>query len=108
MECFIVLPKDEATVEKLKKKLAEYEGRLTHPDWQTNHLISDTVCKIAVLKHLLSNGRVSDNDFPKVVADIAAMRYRGLDITLLSQAFGVIKDYCETGGKNVFGGTKLK
>lgn len=98
----LILPDDEMRKKQLQKKLEEYEKRkdpFKHPGLQMSN-----ICKIEVLSRLLKDGRVITFDLANEMFD----RYGSyFDIDSFNVACGVIKDYCETGGKVVSGGTGL-
>lgn len=99
----IVLPADETRKQRLRDKLTEYKGR-RHP-YRHPELQMDTVCKITVLERLLRDGQVNTWDLSR---EMVKTYGSGLDINAFNNACGVIKDYCETGGQNLRGGTGLR
>ena len=99
----IVLPEDEARKQQLRDKLEEYKDRL-HP-YRAPELQMSTICKIAVVKRLLKDGRVVTWDLSR---ELATTYGSGFDVNDFSNACGVIEDYCKTGGQNLRGGTGLR
>ncbi|MEK7503001.1 MAG: hypothetical protein AAB556_00990 [Patescibacteria group bacterium] len=98
----LVLPKDETRKQQLRKKLAEYRGRIdpSHaPETQMS-----AICKTTVLERLLRDGQVKTYDLS---LEMAEMYGSGFDVNKFNNACGVIDDYCKTGGQNVSGGTGL-
>lgn len=95
----IVLPTNKARRQQLLGKLEEYRGRMS--DWHPE-LKMDTIYKIVVLETLLRDGQVYVEDLEFKMTN----RYgAGFDSHAFDNACGVIRDYCETGGQNAFGGT---
>lgn len=90
----IILPQDKELIRRLNLKLIEYKKR-----YDEGGRIS-TQCKVIILSRLLENGKVS-LEFSEFSKEIKC------DIALFDRAYWVIKDYCETGGKKVCGGTGL-
>lgn len=85
----------------LRRKLDEYKERLdefTAPEMQL-----DTIYKIAVLEPLLLDG-VVDQDR---VLESLKEKYGSVDEQTFRNAWRVINDYVETGGKSLVGGTGL-
>ena len=109
----IELPTDEALVNKLKNKLQEYIKRLKQAEvsmYQAPEVIAqntnDTRYKIFVLGELLKEGKV-DEEMLKEKVKVAILKENQVifDENSFNNAITVIKDYVETGGKNVSGGT---
>lgn len=97
----LVLPEDLERQKQLRAKLEEYGKRLAEnpqPDALNFHLR----CKAIILQRLIRDGSV----------DIAALPLElshdeGFNVSHLKDAWGVIEDYCTTGGVNVHSGTGL-
>lgn len=101
----IILPEDEKLVIQFGKKLNEYVERLEAASLSGDaRARMSALCKIAVLKALLKEGRVDSN-----VVKLSLKEY-AVD-PLFSERFenacGVIEDYCVTRGANLVGGTGL-
>ena len=101
----LTLPTDTVRVAQLQAKLEEYKQRLKQSrqgegDTTTER---DSICKIAVLEPLLANGKIDLDLVRKQV-----MQEYGDCLPYFHNAFGVIADYCDTGGINVWSGTGLK
>ena len=94
----IVLPR--ARVRVLRKKLAEYRGRLDYS--RAPELQMDTICKMTVLGWLLRDGQVDTWELSRQMATTSGS---GFDPWAFTNACGVIEDYCKTGGQNVSGGS---
>lgn len=102
----INLPKDAKQIKQLQNKLEEYYQRLKEYDVPNARL--DLIPKIEVLKQVLEQGQVNVEEMALVVIN----KYQSeFDLNLLTYCFinacVVIDDYCQTGGKNIFGGTGL-
>ena len=107
----ITLPQDTQVVLQLRKKLESYIARLNRQGSKSDdpssrefrESIADTRYKIKLLSALFEGGSV----------DIfyLSTRIRDEDGEIFEDAFrnasGVIRDYAETGGKNVIGGAGL-
>lgn len=100
MDKIIVLP--PAREDQLRQKLAEYKSRFDPrraPETQMG-----TICKTRVLKIVLLLGQVD----PSVLRARMAAEYGGsFDSAAFRNAVAVVRDYCETGGEGVSGGTGL-
>lgn len=97
------LPADEGRVDQLRKKLAEYESRID--GFRAPELQMGAVCKKAVLERLLRDGTVNTHELSR---ELVQQYGSGFDPRAFNNACGVIEDYCQTGGKNVSGGTGLR
>ena len=94
----ITLPEERRA--QLTAKLAEYERRLRRePEYRLNSLH-----KSYVLKRLLEDGKVSPSELAKQIAKDLGSEF---DADSYYTAWHVMKDYCETGGANLSGGTGL-
>lgn len=94
----ITLPEEKRS--RLTAKLAEYKERLT----QDQEMRLNAMHKIYVLERLLSDGSIKPADLSaKIAKDLGS----DFDPDLFDTAYRVIKDYCETGGANLSGGTGL-
>ena len=113
----IILPDDEALIELLTQKMQDYLSRFDEnesipndrfkaPEQKTaaKKIIADAKYKIAIIKELLAKKKVT---FKKLVSQFQEQD-KEFVASELYNAFGVIDDYCKTGGKNVSGGTGLK
>ncbi len=98
----LTLPEDPTRVRQLQAKLEEYKGRMTPSRAPETRM--DTICKIAVLKRLLAQGKVTTWDLAR---ELAANYGSGYDPNAFNNACAVIQDYCETGGASAVGGTGL-
>ena len=98
----IILPIDEKRVQHLRTKLQEYLGRFN--GYAAPELQMGTICKIAVLKKLLEEGRVETLILHQ---EMVGMYGSNLDSHKFNGVCGVIDDYCKTGGQNTRGGTGL-
>ncbi|MCH7759007.1 hypothetical protein IID20_01480 [Patescibacteria group bacterium] len=102
----IKLPKDAERVKQLQNKLEEYRKRLKNYD--DPYIQMDIISKIEILEQVLEQGQINvENIIPKIIN-----KYKSkFDLKLLSYSFinacVVIDDYCQTGGKNILGGTGL-
>jgi hypothetical protein len=92
----ILLPDEKKA--QLTAKLAEYRGRLN----QDPEMRLDAMHKIYVLERLLADGRINPSDLSTQMAKNFGSEF---DPELFDTAYGVIKDYCKTGGVNLSGGT---
>jgi hypothetical protein len=126
----IELPKDEGLVKKLKGKLVEYGKRINderekilernpHIDFNllsgelaTNH----SSCKFFILSRLLDRKLVEVDDlFKEYLAESKTaeinLKFRegiySYFIYCFNNAYKVIKNYCETEGADIKGGTGL-
>lgn len=103
----IVLPDERR--EQLQAKINEYRKRMadddefTHPEGQLL-MGSGTAYNFCVLERLLSDGTVKTFDLSAELMEKLGDRF---DPAKFGNACGVIKDYCETGGAKVTGGTGL-
>ena len=102
----IKLPKDAERVKQLQNKLEEYRKRLKNYD--DPYIQMDIISKIEILEQVLEQGQINvENIIPKIIN-----KYKSkFDLKLLGYSFinacVVIDDYCQTGGKNILGGTGL-
>ncbi len=108
----IVLPENEFRVNALRAKLGEYKERLEglkqgepcmHPQL-FNTLNSHPVYKYLILERLLEGGEVDTQEFSLELKELHGF----FDVGNYNDAVGVIADYCETGGRNISGGTGLQ
>ena len=90
----ITLPSDSELKEKLQRKLEEYGTRIL--TYQPPRLQMDTVCKMIILERLLCEGWVDTRELSMEMARIFGS---GFDPRAFTNACGVIKDYCKTGGQ---------
>lgn len=104
----INFPEDINIVKALQKKLSEYKERLSaeikKDPYKAPEFFIDTNYKIAILEKLLINGEVNTYELSKELNK----KFGGLDIETFKNACSIIKDYAETGGENISGGTGLK
>jgi len=102
-----VLLEDETRRKQLEDKLAEYRQRAMHKDvvFLAPEQKQGILCKIEVLAELLRKGKVQTREFGR---QLAKKYGSGFDFRACNTAFGVIDDYCKTGGANVVGGTGLR
>lgn len=104
----VVLPVDSEKQEQLKAKLQEYESREQSRDPYTRAF---EYYKREILRALLNEGEIRSWQLHKRLQENAA-QVSGLapEVTNaeFDEAFGVIKDYVETGGRNNSGGSGLK
>ncbi len=82
--------------EKLEAKLQEYNGRLQ--PYQAPEIQFDTICKIAISKALVETGEA---DLLEIQQELKNKYGNSFDNEAFSNAWAVIKDYVETGGKHV-------
>ena len=85
----------------LVRKLAEYKTRIE--PFRAPELQLDTLYKIAVLEPLVRDGEVNRTATREALSEA----YGTVDERLFHNAWGVIMDYIETGGRKLFGGTGL-
>lgn len=99
----LALPTDPIRVAQLQAKLVEYKQRLER-DCHGDDMFSvwDSICKIAVLDMLLTDGQINLNAVRKKLA-----HEHGEAVGRVRVAFEVIADYCKTGGQNLYNGTGL-
>lgn len=95
----ITLPDERRT--QLTAKLREYEQRTERGSLDYR---LDARHKAVVLHELLTNGKISPFEMKNWVAEVLGSDF---DPELFARAWRVLKDYCETGGRNVPGGTGL-
>lgn len=104
------LPQDPETVERLRRKLEEYKARYEAGKAQMKgdtfiapeerkKRVADAWHKIAVLSHLLKEGRVNTHDLSR---QLEREDEEGIySPEHFDNACGVIEDYVTTGGENV-------
>ena len=86
----------------LRQKLAEYKSRFNPR--KAPELQMGTICKTRVLEVTLLLGQVD----PSVLQARMSTEYgSSFDPAAFQNAVAVIRDYCETGGLEVHGGTGL-
>jgi hypothetical protein len=90
----------------LENKLREYQQRFRRPESDKE----DTKHKIIVLKELLEseNGILNKEKLYNQIFLKHTYKHEDFCDSLFERAFLVIKEYAETGGKNVVGGTGLE
>jgi len=107
----IIKPESRELIDKLERKLGEYEERKLKFQEKLNrdpnnkeilYPYNDAFYKAAVLGFLLIQGKVEERDIALSLQDM----HKTVDFDLLSSAFKVIKAYVE--GGNVSGGSGLK
>ena len=98
-------PDDKERIAQLRHKLDEYKGRLAANPFQAPELQMDTICKIAIVEQLLEKGEVNSWELSREMFKIYGSGFSG---DWFNNAWGVITDYCQTGGTHVSGGTGLK
>lgn len=96
----IELPTDEARVAQLRRKLAEYDGRVLDTA-KSLHQRFGAVCKQALLARALTNGRVVVEEVEQELRDYYGDNFEYLRFR---NAYDVVSDYCLTGGEMVVGG----
>lgn len=106
----IKLPEDPNMRGALEKKLAEYVERATclirrYPEIEFDELnrFNPSVYKLAILEKLLRDGEINTDRF---LVELQ-MKKHDIDPGFYQDSAFVIRDYCETGGENVIGGTGL-
>ncbi len=106
----IILPANTGLQKKLKKKLSEYDKRVsvlkkkiyTHnPDLS---YISIPGLKALITRRLYQRGEVHTQELAQELIE----EYGRVNSEEFNAAAGVINDYCETGGKKVKKGTGFK
>jgi hypothetical protein len=106
MEKYTIPRREEISLsedrETLERKLQEYKGRLD-PYIPPEHQL-DTIYKIAVLEPLVETGTVRQTE----VREALQAKYGFVVDMAFSNAWGVIVDYVETGGRKLHGGTGLE
>ena len=105
----IELPEDEKIIKALKNKKEEYSKRIEEQIRKDPHFSPDVMpdfyYRIAMLKELLTNKKINAEELSKKLKK----EYGGLlNNRAFCSSYSVIKDYVETGGKNLEGGTGLK
>lgn len=95
----ITLPDNKDLVNKLRRKLVEYQSRMQKPGYSK----SDAQHKVAVLEAVLEKGRVEAEELRTQLR-----KESWFDETDSERAVYVISDYCTTGGGRVSGGTGLR
>lgn len=117
----LVLPKDNEVVGKLRRKLAEYRDRVAkyerdhphqHPGFRACVQASH-ICRIFILERLFADKTISawplsEEFFEVRQQEIPEFTTDEHWIEAWSIGWGVIEDYCTTGGQNVYGGTGLR
>lgn len=88
---------------QLEGKLKEYQARLEPSKTPESQM--DIICKIAVLEKLLEDNGVVTH---ALSLELFQKYGRSFDATLFDNACNVIIDYCDTGGRNIWGGTGLE
>jgi len=102
----IVLPNDLAVRDKLKKKITEYEKRVSklkkklhfNPDLSYKSIPG---FKALIAKRLYQRGEIETSEMARELTE----EYGRLDPEQFNAAASVINDYCNTGGKKVKKGT---
>lgn len=99
----IILPENSSLQNKLKKKLFEYEKRVSYlkkkiyshnPDLSYMSLPG---FKALITRRLYQRGEVHTQELAKELIE----EYGRVNYDEFNTAAGVINDYCETGGKKV-------
>ncbi len=99
----IIMPKNVRLQNKLKKKLSEYEKRVSklkknlhinNPELSYNSIPG---FKALITRRLYLRGEVETQELAKEIVE----EYGRLDNDEFNAAAGVINDYCKTGGKKV-------
>lgn len=101
----IEFPEDIGLVRALQNKFVEYQERLGSQMKENSPSAKDTQYKIAVLKRLLTTGKVNKSD---MFRDELGKDLHNFDKKLFNNALGIIESYATTGGAGVTGGTGLK
>ncbi len=115
----LILPKDKKLVAKLRRKLEEYKHRIEsyHEQHPNQHpvfreiVLAIEICKMTILEQLLANGKVVAWDASKKFIEERQKKDKDSApkfVDAWMRAWPVIKDYCETGGAKIHGGTGLK
>ncbi|MFZ2631322.1 MAG: hypothetical protein WA081_16610 [Desulfosalsimonadaceae bacterium] len=102
----IVLPNDLAVRDKLKKKITEYEKRVSklketlhvNPERSYNSIPG---IKALIARRLYQRGEIETREMARELTE----EYGRIDPDQFNVAAGVINDYCSTGGKKVKKGT---
>ena len=97
------LPKDFRKVARLRMKLNEYKARFEPFGDSEFQIDIDTFFKIMILENLLQDEKIK----ALVVFKKITLQLRNFDERVFWNAWGVISDYCLTGGKNAQGGNGL-
>ncbi len=100
----IILPEKPEVLNRLQKKVSEYQNRLMKKNSSDNPaaLYSTlTGYKAVIAKRLIQRGQVDTYVLSKELQE----EYGFIDFRAFNDAAGVIEDYCRTGGKNVRKGT---
>lgn len=109
----IYSPERIETVQVFQQKFNEYKKRLQEQTLQYGkspvnpkqlNEVLDTRYKMKVISSLLTEGKADWLTIQKELKE----QDLAVDFTILEDAFMVINDYKETGGKNIKGGTGLK
>ncbi|MFC1697427.1 hypothetical protein ACFL1H_03780 [Nanoarchaeota archaeon] len=118
LEKKIKLPRDGNIREKLSHKYVEYKSRINqHITEDYEGLVSelnfnkvlntkdpkfqDAYCKSFILEYLITNKKVS----PSAIRKQLNQKVDNMRSDRIDNAIFVIRDYCNTGGKKVSGGT---
>lgn len=110
---YLFLPYDFERLEQLTIKLREYETRLRKLFLNDKTKFSKKPFRVystlegykaIILYRLLTNKQVHITELAKELND----KLDTFDNTKYMTAISIISDYCETGGKNLIGGTGLK
>jgi hypothetical protein len=106
----ITLPDDEDIIKALQDKLAEYRERLEKqraegPYREPSRFSNDMEYRIAILEKLLTDEKV---DAQKLSEEIREKYGDYLDTRTFENSSAVVKNYAETSGKDLKGGTGLK
>ena len=103
----IILPENNTVKNKLKKKISEYEKRVSklkkklnrhNPDFSYKSIPG---YKALIARRLYLTGEIETKELAKELHE----EYGSVDPEDFNTAAGVIKDYCQTGGKKVKKGT---
>ncbi|MDA8404854.1 MAG: hypothetical protein M0Z56_11790 [Desulfobacteraceae bacterium] len=103
----IILPDDHAIRDKLKKKITEYETRVSklkkQPNLYNPELSYNSIpgFKALIARRLYQRGEIETMEMAKELTE----EYGRLDSDKFNVAASVINDYCITGGKKVKKGT---
>jgi len=112
----IVLPTDERLRERLRKKLIEYNARISEPGspWEFQHPelahklyhdLRDACYKAHVLEMVLASAEPVDTR--SLSLEMAEKYGDAFDLKQFSNACGVIAFYCGNNAKKAIGGTGL-
>lgn len=100
----IIMP--EKIKDKLDRKRIEYKNRLEDPSFNEREKIK-IYYRIILLDLLFEKGEICTEDCFDLISEKIVLEWRRTPNNFY-EAWDIIKDYCETSGKNIEAGTGLR